>query len=88
MNALFFIIPMVIFGILACVFSHLYHKEKEEKEAIAQCLAEWKDRIVTLIDKAPANGKRELDNVLALSDKLKKYVVKDGGIVKITVVKE
>lgn len=87
MTALVFIIPMMLFGILACVFAHLYHREKDEKEAISQVLTDWQDRIVTLIDKAPENGKRTVDNVLALSDKLKDYITKDGELVKITIVK-
>lgn len=83
-----FTILLLLLTIALCVFAHLYFDEKEEKEAISQALIEWKDKVITLTDKAPESGKRAIDNVLALSDQLKGYVKKDGGQVKITVLKD
>lgn len=45
-----------------------------------------KDKIVEIEDEAPKRGERPTDNVLALQDRLKDYVVREGGRIKITLI--
>lgn len=86
MNALIFIIPMMLFGILACVFAHLYYSEKESRIQAEKKLAEFGDRVVNIEDKAP-KGTRSVDNVMCLQNKLKHYVQRDGTKVRLTILK-
>lgn len=58
------------------------------KERTARIEQEFKGALVVLTDKAPKKGTRDIDNVLALSDLLKRYVKRDGDKVTITVVKD